>query len=88
VSTGVLKIFQKMWECHSLTIVLTGLGLVLSALATAFVWPLEADRWFDLLSGLGAGFLTVALFQWLSGPLVERNKPEEPPDLTDEGDDQ
>jgi hypothetical protein len=24
----------------------------------------------------------VALFQWLSGPLVERNKPEEPPDLT------
>jgi hypothetical protein len=77
---------KSLWKNHSLTVVLTALGLVATAIAIAFVWPLEADRWFDLLSGLGAGFLTVALFQWLSGPLVERNKPEEPPDLTDDND--
>jgi hypothetical protein len=76
---------KKLWECHSLTIVLTVLGLVATCLAVALVWPLEADRWFDLLSGLGAGFLTVALFNWLSGPLVERNKPEEDPPLTNDG---
>jgi hypothetical protein len=42
------------------------------------VWPLENDRWFDIWSGLGAGTLTVALFNFLSGPLREKNKPEDP----------
>jgi uncharacterized membrane protein YidH (DUF202 family) len=41
------------------------------------VWPIERDRWFDLVSGVGVALLTVALWQWLSGPFVERNKPEE-----------
>jgi len=68
---------RRVWQNHSLTVVLTFLGLSATALAVWYVWPLEADRWFDLLSGLGAGFLTVALFNWLSGPLRERNKPEE-----------
>jgi thiol:disulfide interchange protein len=67
-----------LWRNHSLTIVLTGLGLFLTVLALYFVWPLEPDRWFDILSGFGSGVLTVALFNWLSGPLREKNKPEEP----------
>jgi hypothetical protein len=41
------------------------------------VWPIERDRWFDLLSSMGMGFLTVALWQWLSGPLKEVNRPED-----------
>jgi thiol:disulfide interchange protein len=67
----------KCWRDHSLTIVLTLLGLLLTGLGVWHVWPLENDRWFDIWSGLGAGTLTVALFNWLSGPLRERNKPEE-----------
>jgi zinc transporter ZupT len=68
---------SRLWRNHSLTIVLTALGIALTALALCFVWPLEADRWFDILSGFGSGVLTVALFNWLSGPLREANKPEE-----------
>jgi thiol:disulfide interchange protein len=67
---------MRIWRNHSLTIVLTVLGCGLTALAIWLVWPLELDRWFDILSGLGAGLLTVALFNLLSGPLREKNKPE------------
>ena len=70
---------KRLWRNHSLTVVLTSLGIGLTALAVWIVWPLEQDRWFDLISGFGAGTLTVALFNWLSGPWW-RNKPEEPND--------
>lgn len=72
----------RLWRNHSLTIVLTALGIALTAYAMWHVWPLDEARWFDVWSGLGAGTLTVALFNWLSGPLVERNRPEEPPDAS------
>jgi hypothetical protein len=68
---------KRLWRNHSLTVVLTALGIGLTALAAYLVWPLERDRWFDLISGIGAGTLTVALFNFLSGPLVEKNLPEE-----------
>jgi hypothetical protein len=66
----------QLWRDHSLTIVLTALGIVLTLVSLLFVWPLDPDRWFDIFAGLGSGVLTVALFNWLSGPLRERNKPE------------
>jgi zinc transporter ZupT len=70
---------KRIWRNHSLTVVLTAMGIGLTALALCFVWPLEPDRWFDIFSGFGSGVLTVALFNWLSGPLVEKNAPEEDP---------
>jgi predicted membrane channel-forming protein YqfA (hemolysin III family) len=68
---------RRLWRDHSLTIVLAVLGLTATAISMWCVWPLERDRWFDLLSSMGMGFLTVALWQWLSGPLKEVNRPEE-----------
>jgi hypothetical protein len=52
--------------------VLWALGLAFLILAFRF----EPGRVFDLFLGLGLGLLTVALFNTLSGPLRERNKPE------------
>ena len=75
--TSSLRSLTSLWRNHSLTVVLSALGIGLTALAMWLVWPLEPDRWFDVVSGLGAGTLTVALFNWLSGPLVEKNLPEE-----------
>ena len=63
----------KIWRNHSLTIVMWTLGSILTAVSFAF----EPGRVFDLLLGLGAALITVALFGTLSGPLRERNKPEE-----------
>jgi hypothetical protein len=40
------------------------------------VWPLEPDRWFDLLTGLGSDLGAVALFYTLAGISKEVNKPE------------
>lgn len=60
-------------EDHSLT-------LFLSLLATEFIlaawWftPREGGAW-DVLSGLGIGVATGALINWTSGPLRERNNP-------------
>jgi hypothetical protein len=68
---------RRLWRDHSLTIVLAVLGLTATAISMWIVWPIERDRWFDLVSGVGVALLTVALWQWLSGPFVERNKPEE-----------
>jgi predicted membrane channel-forming protein YqfA (hemolysin III family) len=68
---------RRLWRDHSLTIVLAVLGLTATAISIVIVWPIERDRWFDLVSSLGMAFLTVAVWQALSGPFVERNKPEE-----------
>jgi thiol:disulfide interchange protein len=70
---------RQCWRDHSLNIVLTTIGLVAVAVAMWLVWPLSVERWFDILSGLGIGCLTVALFYGLAGRFRERNKPEEPP---------
>jgi hypothetical protein len=67
---------SRLWRDHSLSIVLTVFGFASTFIGAWFVWPLEAERWFDLSTGVGAGFLTVAAFNWLSGPLRERNRPE------------
>jgi hypothetical protein len=67
---------RRIWRDHSLTIILSIVALGSTVIAVSFVWPLSPDRWFDLFSGIGAGFLTIAGFNWLSGPFRERNKPE------------
>ena len=64
---------MKLWRDHSLTIVLWSFGLVCTATAFCF----DEGKVFDLFLGLGLGVITVALFNTLSGPLRERNKPEE-----------
>jgi hypothetical protein len=60
---------------HSLSITCLVMGVVCIMIA----WPqYEEGRGWDLWLGFGHGFLTVALFGLLSGPLRERNKPEVP----------
>lgn len=70
---------RRCWRDHSLTVVLAVIAAAALAVAVWLVWPLSAERWFDLLSGAGLGLGTVALFYWASGYFRERNKPEEPP---------
>jgi hypothetical protein len=41
--------------------------------------PLREGTAFDLVSMVGGGLATAGLVFALSGPLCERNKPEEPP---------
>ena len=58
---------------HSLSLTCLTLG----TLCIVMAWPYyELSRWWDVWLGFGHGFLTVALFNLLSGPLRERNKPE------------
>ncbi len=58
---------------HSLSVALLLLGTVILAVAIA----LPEGKPFDLVSGVGQGFLTGALINLLSGPLRERNRPDE-----------
>ncbi len=67
---------KRFCRDHSLTIILTILGVTSTGIGMWFVWPLEPDRWFDIFSGIGAGLGTVAVMNWLAGPFYERNKPE------------
>lgn len=67
----------KYWRDHSLTIIVWAIGIGLTGWAIWLIWPLEPKDWFDVLTGLGAGVLTVALFNVLSGPFREVNKPDE-----------
>lgn len=69
---------SKYWRDHSLTIFLTLLGIVCTVVGIWYVWPLDNDRKFDLWTGAGLGIGIIALFNWLSGPLREKNKPEKP----------
>ena len=63
----------RIWQDHSLSVVNTVVGIALIVLAFQF----EEGRWFDLFLGLGQGVLTAGLVFILSGPLRERNKPDE-----------
>lgn len=63
----------QLWRDHSLTIVLTAIGLGLLALAA---W-LEEGTWFDIVVGLGHGAVAVAMVNVLATRLRERNKPED-----------
>jgi hypothetical protein len=65
---------RQWWQDHSLSITCLVLGITFTVIA----WQFEEKLW-DTLSGLGLAFLTVAIYGLLQGPLVERNKPEEPP---------
>ena len=67
---------NRFWHDHSLSIILTILGLMLTAAGVWYVWPLDEDRIWDLLTGAGLGVGIIALYSWLSGPFRERNKPE------------
>lgn len=70
---GRLTRCRRIWRDHSLSIVSTVIGTGL------IVWAFRFDEGqvFDLLLGLGQGVLTAALVFILSGPLRERNRPEE-----------
>jgi len=61
----------RLWRDHSLTIVLTVIGLACLGLAFVHAW----DFWL----GLFHAAIGVALLNLLAGPFRERNKPEEPP---------
>jgi hypothetical protein len=64
---------KRLWLDHSLTIVLSVLGAVVTGVA----WALEAGKAFDTLLGLGQGLLTVALFYFAANYLREKAKPED-----------
>lgn len=66
---------MKWWHDHSLTIVMTVIGIVLTA--TAFLF--EEGKVFDLILGLGQGTLTAALLFILQPFFRETSKPEDPP---------
>ncbi len=58
---------------HSLSLALLALGTGITGLAIA----LPEGKAFDIVSGLGLGFLLGALVNILSGPLRERNRADE-----------
>jgi hypothetical protein len=61
------------WRDHSLTIILTAVGAILTGIAFMY----EEGKLFDLWLSLGAGTLTVALFYFLAQFLREKAKPED-----------
>ncbi len=67
---------RNLWRDHSLTIVGFGIG---TALLLAAI-PFREGTTFDILSGVGGGVLGTAVIFALSGPLREKNKPEEHPE--------
>jgi uncharacterized protein (DUF983 family) len=67
----------RFWRDHSLTIVLSVVGLLFVGVALAVEWPLDRGRWFDVWLGLGQGALTAALLFAFSGWFRERNRPED-----------
>jgi len=62
-----------LWRDHSLTIILSAIGVALTGIAFMH----EEGKLFDLWLGLGAGTLTVALFYFLAQFLREKAKPED-----------
>ena len=65
---------RRWWERHSLTAMLTAMGIALIAVAFLF-----DDKMWDVVSGLGLGTLTSALVFFLSRHFREVAKPEDPP---------
>ena len=63
----------RWWDDHSLTIVLVALGSGFMGLS---LLP-EPGKLYDFVLGLGHGCWTAALLNLLSGPLRERNRPDE-----------
>jgi hypothetical protein len=71
-------VIQWLWRYHSLTIVFLILGLVTYGAGIAGHWL--APEWLetrDFLRNLGHGFFPLALYNMLSKPLREVNKPDE-----------
>jgi len=66
---------RRLWRDHSLTIVLTVIGLACLGLAATA----PDDYFWDFWLGLFHAAIGVALLNLLAGPFRERNKPEEPP---------
>jgi hypothetical protein len=64
----------RLWRDHSLTLVLSGVGVTLFLVALAFE---PGSHGWDIFLGLSQGTLTVALFYALAGAFRERNKPED-----------
>lgn len=62
---------------HSLTLELLALGTALTGVGIWIIWPLTPERWFDLMTSLGAGALTVALMNILSWGARETVRPED-----------
>jgi hypothetical protein len=61
---------------HSLSIICGVIAIAVTIWGCWIVWPLEPDRWFDLLTSLGSDLGAVALFYSLAGRFREINKPE------------
>lgn len=62
----------KLWRDHSLSITLVVIGAALMLVSI----PLSEGTWFDLISQLGGSFFSVGCYNFLAGPLKERNRPE------------
>jgi hypothetical protein len=67
--------WRHLWRDHSLSVTTIGSGVVLVGASI----PLREGTAFDILSAVGVGLATAGLVFALSGPLCERNRPEEPP---------
>ncbi len=67
------KPWADLWRDHSLSLTLAALGGLLMLPCI----PLAPGEAWDLLMTLGGGCWTVGLVNVLSGPLRERNRPEE-----------
>ena len=63
----------RIWNDHSLSVVLSGLGIAFFAIAI----PFREGTAFDTVLGLGHGCWTAVLINWLAGKFRERNKPED-----------
>jgi uncharacterized membrane protein YjjP (DUF1212 family) len=61
------------WRNHSLTIIMTAIGIAL----TAFAFLFQEGKWFDLWLGLGQGTLTTSAVFFLSRFFRETAKPED-----------
>lgn len=66
---------RQFWRDHSLTIVLTVVGLAFLGIAI----PFREGTTFDVVVGFGHGTLTVALFNFLAIRFREIAKPEDEP---------
>jgi hypothetical protein len=69
-----MMMWRQFWHDHSLSVVLTVIGL--GCLAAALLHSRDMRGW-DIWLGLFHACAGVALLNFLAGPFRERNKPEE-----------
>ena len=72
-----MQLLRTCWNDHSLSIVLGILGLTTYAIGITLAVTTDWVRISDFILNLGHGFFPIAVFYFFSGPLRERNRPED-----------